>query len=146
MTNNYNNDNNYYYYNNYHAREQIEYDTNMLDQVFCASDIQGCAEGVNDAIYQAFPSNLDSTIDGFKKWKEKAIEEMMGLIKCIDDFEKRLVPICKLRINFVLLQCTIKLVVLANRAKKRVQVEYATGGKRAKLLKKEYEKEFVYKG
>ena len=58
---------------------RIEYDTNMLDQVFCASDIQSWSEGVHDIIYQAFPSNLDSTIDGFKKWKEKAIEEMNGL-------------------------------------------------------------------
>jgi hypothetical protein len=51
--------------------------------------------------------------------------------------------IYKLRINFILLQCAIKLIVLATRAKKRVQIEYAIGGKRAELLKQEYEADFI---
>lgn len=80
-----------------------------------------------------------NTASEFLEWNQKCILLM-------DEAKSELLltkSIYKLRINFKLIQCTIKLIVLVNRAKKRVQIEYATGGKRSQLLKHEYEMEFT---
>ena len=120
----------------WYGHEYVEESLSLLDNMLGEADDK--MESVHE-LYNIFTADEFQNASKFLEWNEKCISLM-------DQAKRELLTtrsIYKLRINFVLLQCTIKLVVLANRAKKRVQIEYASGGRRAKILKKEYEREFT---
>ena len=116
----------------------IEYDTNLLDNIIHVDNYEQIESVyvIGDLVDENREFN---TAFEFIEWNERYV---LLMDKAKGELLKSR-SIYKLRINFILLQCAIKLIVLATRAKKRVQIEYAIGGKRAELLKQEYEADFI---